>query len=283
MFQYGVTAALEELPLTQPVTLRGPIEDLCHTAKEIGYDALELHIRDPKRYDGVKIRKTADACKLAIAAVANGMELTVGGLSLIDDDPERREAAVARVLEHVDFAAELGARLIVGIMRGNIPRNAGRKAYLARFTQSLERICEYAEGKQVEVVLESILRYICNYLCGVAETMDFIRGLGYKNLSLHIDTHSMAIEEQNLARSIRYCRDKPLGYVHYSDNNRMYPGAGALDFRALTRALMDIGYDKYITVECLPWPGAEESARRAFSYLKNIESIVLAEGQYRQF
>ncbi|MDR0450721.1 MAG: sugar phosphate isomerase/epimerase [Treponema sp.] len=283
MFQYGVTAALEELPLSQPVTLRGSIEDLCNTAGEIGYDALELHIREPGRYDGGKIRKAADAAKLRIAAVANGMELTVGGLSLIDEDPERREAAIARVLEHADFAAELGAILIVGIMRGSIPRNAGRKACLARFTQSLERICEYAERKQVEVVLESILRYICNYLCGVAETMDFIRGLGCKNLSLHIDTHSMAVEEQNLVRSILYCRDKPLGYVHYSDNNRMYPGAGALDFRALTRALADIGYDKYITVECLPCPTPEESARRAFSYMKSIENIVLAERQYQQF
>lgn len=283
MFQYGVTAALEELPLTQPVTLRGSIEELCDTAKEIGYDALELHIRDPKRYDGGKIRKTAEARDLRIAAVANGMELTVGGLSLIDDDPERRAAAVARVFEHVDFAAELGARLIVGIMRGNIPPKADRKTYLARFAQSLERICAYAEGKQVEVALESILRYISNYLCGVAETMDFICGLGYKNLSLHIDTHSMAVEEQNLERSILYCRDKPLGYVHYSDNNRMYPGGGALDFRALTRALADIGYDKYITVECLPCPTAEESARRAFAYMKSIESIVLTERQYRQF
>jgi sugar phosphate isomerase/epimerase len=220
---------------------------------------------------------------MPVSAVANGMELTVGGLSLIDDDKERREAALARLLEHVDFAAELGALLIVGIMRGNIPRNADEKVYLARFTQSLERICEYAERKGVGVVLESIMRYINNYLCGVAETMDFICGLGRQNLSLHIDTHSMAVEEQNLVRSIRYCKGKPLGYVHYSDNNRMYPGGGALDFRALTHALADIGYDKYITVECLPRPTAEESARRALSYMKSIESMVMAERQYKQF
>jgi sugar phosphate isomerase/epimerase len=91
----------------------------------------------------------------------------------------------------------------------------------------------------------------------------------------------MAIEEKNLKDAILYCRNKPLGYVHYSDNNRLYPGGGALDFRELTRALMDIGYSGYITLECLPFPSAEESARRGLAYMKSIETMVNIERQRR--
>jgi sugar phosphate isomerase/epimerase len=277
MFQYGITAALEELPATQPVTLRGPIEELCKTAKKIGYDALELHVREPKRYNVDEIRKTLDAYGLTVCAVANGMEYTVGGLSLIDDDKAKREAALARILEHADFAAALKARLIVGIMRGNIPRNGDANEYRGRFSAALGKICDYAEKKHIDVVLESIMRYINNYLCGVPETMDFISAQNRKNLSLHIDTHSMAIEERNLKESIRYCLNKPLGYVHYSDNNRRYPGGGALDFGGITHAILEIGYRGFITVECLPWPSAEESAQRAFTYMKSIEKMALIE------
>ena len=279
MFRYGVSAALEELPESQPVTLRGPIEALCETAKKIGYDALELHVRDPKRYDAKKIRSVADQYGLAICAAANGMEYTLGGLSLIDDDPEKREQAVTRLFEHTDFVAELGAILIVGIMRGNVPRGKPVSVYRDRFAEALARVCDYAAQKQVPVVLESILRYINNYLNNVPETMDFITGLGHKNLSLHLDTHSMSLEERNLKESILYCRNKPLGYVHYSENNRCYPGGGALDFKELTHALVDIGYTGYITIETLPWPTAEEAARRGFLYLKSIENAVIIERQ----
>ena len=279
MFKYGVSAALEELPETQPVTLRGPIEELCRFAKETGYDALELHIREPKRYDAKKIRSVAQQYGIRICAAANGMEYTVGGLSLIDDDTGKREEAIKRVFEHIDFVSELGAMLIVGIMRGNVPKGKPVPVYRSRFAEALGRICDYAAQKQVPVVLESILRYINNYLNSVPETMDFITSLGHKNLALHLDTHSMALEEKNLKESILYCKNKPLGYVHYSDNNRYYPGGGALDFKALTHALLDIGYTGYITIECLPYPNAEESARRGLSYLRDIENIVAIERQ----
>jgi sugar phosphate isomerase/epimerase len=279
VFQYGVSAALEELPEFQPVTLRGPIGELCRLAKETGYDALELHVRDPKRYNPKEIRAAAEGYGLSICAAANGMEYTLGGLSLIDDDPGRREQATVRMLEHIDFASELGARLIVGIMRGNIPRGKPAAGYRDRFAQALGRICDYAAQKQVPVVLESILRYINNYLNGVHETMDFITALGYKNLSLHIDTHSMALEEKNLKESILYCKNKPLGYVHYSDNNRFYPGGGALNFSELTGALIDIGYTGFITLECLPYPSAEESARRGLLYMKSMENAAGIERQ----
>ena len=276
-FRYGITASLEDLPLTQPVALRGSIEEICATAKRTGYDAIELHIREPKRYDPLIIRKTAESYGLHICAVANGMEYTVNGLSLVDDDMNKRESALVRILEHADFAAALDARLIVGIMRGNVPRGRDPKEYLERFSEALSRICDYAEKKQIRVVLESILRYINNYLCGVMETMDFICAQNRKVLSLHIDTHSMAMEESNMKESILYCRNKPLGYVHYSDNNRKYPGAGALDFLDITKGLIEISYNGYITVECLPWPNPEESAQRAFDYMNSITRIAQIE------
>ena len=277
MFRYGVSAALETLPMSQPVTLRGEIDTLCRTVKEMGYDALELHLREPGRYDAHEIRRVADSYGLPICATANGMEYTVGGLCLIDEDSARREAAIARLIEHAEFASVLGAKLVVGIMRGNIPGNADRARLVARFEDALGRVCDHAQSIGVPVVLESINRYINNYLCSVPETIDFIVQFHHPNLSLHLDTHSMAVEERDLPASIRYCAGKPVGYVHYSDNNRRYPGGGALDFKAMTHALMDIGYEGYITVECLPDPTPEEAARRGLRYMKAAEAMARIE------
>ena len=37
-FRYGVACSLNDVSTTAPITLRGPIEQLCKEAKEIGYD-----------------------------------------------------------------------------------------------------------------------------------------------------------------------------------------------------------------------------------------------------
>ena len=274
MFKYGIASALEDLFPGHPVSLRGSIDYICRGAKKIGYDAIELHIYEPKRYDTEEIRRTLYEYGLSICAIANGLEYTLGGLSLIDDDIAVRNAAMERYYEHIDFASALNAGLIVGMMRGNIPRGGDKKIYFDRFTSALEKICGYAKERNVSLFLESIMRYMVNYLCGVKESMDFITTMKKDNLFLHIDTHSMAVEEQNLKDSILYCKNKALGYVHFSENNRMYPGAGALDFKEMTSALMEIGYKGYITIECLPLPNGEESAKRALDYMKAIEKVI---------
>ncbi len=277
MFRYGISAGLEDLPIRQPVTLRGDIESVCRQARAIGYDAVELHIREPRRYDPTAILKTARAHDLAICAVANGMEYTLGGLCLIDPDDEARKKAAERFREHIDFCAELNALCVSGIMRGNIPANANRDEVFALFLSVTKSLCEYAAGRNVVIVLESINRYINNYLNSVPETMDWIVSTGIPNLQLHMDTHSMAVEEKNPVESILHCRNRPLGYVHYSDNNRLYPGGGALDFKSLTRALLAIGYGGYITQESTALPEPFESAKRGFEYMKSIERIVRIE------
>ena len=277
MFRYGISAAMEELPQLQPVTLRGDIETICRQAREIGYDAIELHVRDPRRYDPVRIGKVAGDHGLEVCAVANGMEYTVGGLCLIGADAAACAAAFDRFIEHVDFCAELGALCISGIMRGSIPRDADRGEQLRVFTDVTRRICEYAAGRNVTVVLESIMRYINNYLNSVPETIDWILSTGIANLGLHLDTHSMVVEERNMVGSILYCADKPLRYVHYSDNNRLYPGGGALDFMSLTRALVDIRYPGYITQESVAVPDPYEAARRGYEYMTGVEKAARIE------
>ena len=277
MFRYGISAGLEELPRLQPVTLRGDIETISAQAAEIGYAALELHVREPKRYDPQRLRTVAEAKGLKICAAANGMEYTVGGLSLVDPDPVGRRAALDRFLEHVDFAAELGALCISGIMRGNISKGGDREETLRLFHDATVRICDYAAKKNVTVVLESIMRYINNYLNNVPETMDWIIGTGIGNLALHLDTHSMAVEDRNMVESFLYCRNRPLGYVHYSDNNRLYPGGGGIDFKNLTRSLITIGYQGYITQESVALPDPFEAARRGYEYMFSLERAVRIE------
>jgi 5-keto-L-gluconate epimerase len=270
LFTYSITASLENISNRSPVVLRGDIEYCAQKASKHGYDALELHLKNPKNYDGHKLKKTADKYGVKFSAIATGMEFTINGLSLIDDDSKKRKEAVDRLKEHIDLCQILNCLLIIGIMRSNIRDFDQYSIYEKYLLDNLNELSDYAEKKNVIIVFESITRYINNYLNTVQETTDFLKKINKKNLLMHIDTHSMNIEDVNLAESVKYCADT-LGYVHYSDSNRMYPGAGHVNFRELSEVLKEIDYKGYIGIECLPLPDEDSCCDLAFKYVKSIE------------
>ncbi len=276
MFKYGISCSLEPQSVRQPVILRGNIEDIAAQAASAGYDGIELFIRDPAQYDAEALLAAARAHGLEYCAIATGMEYTRNGLCLIDDDPAKRRAAVSRLKEHMDLGAKLGCPVIAGIMRGNIPDFDRYQLYEDRLTEALRDLDAYAAEVGCEVVVEAILRYINNYLNTVPETADYLRRIGLPHVRLHIDTHSMILEDSDLAASVRETADM-LSYVHFPDSNRGYPGAGNIDFKPIMRALVDVGYEGYITLECTPEPSQYECARRGIEYLRSLEAIVRLE------
>ena len=276
MIYYGLVCSLEPVTPDKPVIFQGPLERYGNKIRDIGYDGIELHLRNPRQYDAQVLKRTADDFSLAICALSTGLEYGLNGLSLISDDLSIRKAAVIRLREHIDLAAYLHCMVVIGTIRARIPDMTRRAEYERYHTDALLSLAEYARRQDVFLVVESITRYISNYLNTVPETADYLRGLSHPNLRLHIDTHSMNIEDPDFKAAMLASADE-LAYVHFSDSNRRFPGAGNIDFKPFVKSLADIGYDGYITSECLPWPDAESAARLGFEYMKALETCVRVE------
>lgn len=276
MYQYGIQCALENLPERMPVVFRGTIQSVAEAARKAGYDAIELYIRDPKEKDVAKLLAAAADNNLKYCGICTGLEYINNKLCVTSEDITIRQAAVERLQEHLNLGAALGCPVVVGTMRGNIPDVSYREEYLSRLAEGLFTLHAYAAEIGGELLVENIHQYTSNYLCTVAEVGDFIRKLSLPRLKLHIDSHSMHIEDKNPADVIRQYADV-LGYVHFSDSNRGYPGAGSIDFKAYYHALLDAGYHGYITAECQPYPSPEECADRALIYMKSMEMAAIIE------
>lgn len=275
-FLYGVNCALEDVAPNAPVILRGSIEDVARQASEIGYEALELFIRNPKQYKATALKRAADDNGIGFCGIATGMEYTKNKLSLIDDDANVRQSAIERLKEHIDLAHVLGCPVIVGIMRANIPDFSQYALYEGRFSDALRSLSAHAAAAGVPLVVEAILRYINNYLCSVPETMDYLEKLALPNVKLHIDSHLMNVEDKDIAASIRYGSGR-LAYVHMSDSNRAYPGGGGFDFKTMMAALMDVEYQGYLTTECQPYPDPYTCAKRGLDYCRHLEALLAIE------
>ena len=96
--------------------------------------------------------------------------------------------------------------------------------------------------------------------------MEFLEGYQLDNCYVHLDTFHMGIEECDPVRAIQRCQGR-LGYMHIADNTRRFPGSGQFDFQRILKALDEVGYEGYLSVECIPEPSGEEAAAQAIRFL----------------
>lgn len=272
-FKYGIAATFDNPSVNACITLRGDIEKIAGEAKKIGYDGLELQIQGPGRFDAKNLKAVADQHGLEYTAIATGRELIENGLSLISDDAGVRRAAVDRLKEHIDLAQVLDCIVINGLMRASIPDMSRYDYYMDLFTEGNLELSDYAATKNVPLVIETILQQGSNYLNTTKQVADYIKKLNRPNTTVHIDSFTMNAEENNITRGIQNCVPN-LGYVHFADTHRYYPGGGNIDFKEFMNALLDIDYKGWVAVECIPWPDAYTCAERALQYIYALETVI---------
>ncbi|MGI6297897.1 MAG: sugar phosphate isomerase/epimerase family protein [Saccharofermentanales bacterium] len=273
LFRYGIACSLNKTGSSAPITFRGDIEDLCERSRKYGYDGIEIHLVNPGDYDWDKISKTKDDYGLSVTALATGREFHQNKLYLLDENPQVRRDAINRLKEHIDVGAKLGALVIVGSMRKDIPDFQRYDYYEGLHNEAVLELAEYAEPKNVTIILENILTFTSNFMNTMRQTADVVRKINKPNVKIHLDTYSMLMEDNDIPGAIQYCMPE-LEYVHFADSARLYPGGGNVDFPLFLNTLLNVGYKGWIVTECIPWPTEDLSAERGMAYLNALETIV---------
>jgi sugar phosphate isomerase/epimerase len=246
------------------------IESGIRNAAALGYDGVELAVREPDQLDADLILRLLDKYGLEVPAIGTGQAFVEEGLSFTEDSSEIRRAAIDRIKSHVDLAGKLDTNVIIGLIRGRGVQDAElNRAKTALMKEALFECAEYAKKKDVKLFLEPLNRYESSLVNTVSEGLELIKELGCENLELLIDTFHMNIEEQSLFGSIIKAMPHT-GHVHFADSNRHAPGAGHIEFPDIVSLLSQIGYEGYISMEMLPLPSADKAAEISINHLKEI-------------
>lgn len=266
---FGVAIG-NHVSVKKPYLFGGDIAKSIREARDCGYDGVELHnVRNPRDTDIKKILKYCDKFNIKISAISTGPSNYIDKLSLIDDSANIREVTILRLIDYIDLAGIIGGFITIGTIRGNIPDESSYEIYENRLSESLKRVSEYAYKKNITMLLEVANRYESNYLNRAEDILNFIKKNNILMLKIHLDTFHMNIEEVDINKSIKEC-SQLLGYFHVADSNRMYPGAGHLDFKSMAKTLINIDYHGYVVVECLPLPDGKSAAKKALDYIKPL-------------
>ena len=253
-----------------PLLFAGDWQAGLKAASELGYDAIEVSLRDSREQVVKDLFATLANSGLGLSAIATGQSYYNDGLSLASSDRTVQAELLGRMERFVDHAAPYGASIIIGGVRGTFKGAEDERAQQRRNAiEAIRAYAHYAEGEGVQLVVEPINRYETNFLNTVAEALAFVDEVGVGNFAVLADAFHMNIEEASLPRALETAGER-LGYVHFADSNRLAPGLGHIDFHELAAVLRRIGYAGYITAEILPVPDSMTAAKSAIDSFRSL-------------
>ncbi|MDR1800455.1 MAG: sugar phosphate isomerase/epimerase [Lachnospiraceae bacterium] len=267
-WKFALSTAFEA-PETAPILLKGDICDNLRKAKKLGYQAVEIHLRENAVLDYIKIKEVMKETNVSIAQIITGRLCTEGGLTLVADTADTENAAVVGMKRYIDMASALNADIVLGWAKGRLLKGMTERQYYERLAKKLIVLDEYAIENNVKINIEVLNRYETDVLKTAHETAAFIREYHLDACRVHLDTFHMNIEEIDMTKAIKASKGL-LGYFHLADATRWYPGSARLDFESILRTLSEIDYNGFLSVECLPHGNGEETAMKALEYLSKI-------------
>jgi len=255
-----------------PLLYCGPVENAFRKAAGFGYDGVEIHLRDTADVSAAGVRKLMKETGLAVTTLGTGIAAFEYGINFAHPDAAVRRRAVDHVKKFVDLAAELESAVTIGLMTGKAGRDAARETRISAAGECLAECRAAAEKAGVTLLLEALNRYESDYIVMQEDAADAARKAGGAPYRILADTFHMNIEEKSIAETLKRRADV-IGYVHFADSNRRYPGSGHTDFAAAVRALRETNYDGYVSFECLPLPDPDTAARESIGYIKKLLAL----------
>lgn len=252
-----------------------PLTDVFETASRVGYDGVEIapftlaetvaDIDAGRRRD---IRRQAADHGLDITGI-HWLFVSPKGLYLNHPDDTIRLRTQDYLGDLIRFCGDIGGRfMVVGSpkQRHVLPDDTQAAAW-DRTKAVFEACLPVAQTHGVVLCIEPLDRAQTNFINTPAEAARMVREIGHPNFRMIVDVRSTLCQGEDVVQTIMAVK-REMAYVHLNDANGHGPGFGEVDFAPILRALRDIGYDGYASVEVFDFsPGAEIIAGKSFETL----------------
>jgi len=267
-------------------------EPIVKKAKELGFDGIEIYVspQQLQSFDKERVKKALENSKMKCIGST--------GLSLETDITSPDEATRKRGVNHLKNSAklfsELGAELVAGVLYAAWGKIVGRgrtEEEWARSIECLKQASRLVKEYGVVLGLEPVNRFETYFLNTAADAVKMVKQTNQPNVKVHLDTFHMNIEEKNYYDPIVKTGEL-LCHLHCCENDRGVAGTGSVNWDEVFRALADIDYNKWITLESFTqeiksvaastaiWrqlaPSADALASEGLKFLKSMEKRYLA-------
>jgi sugar phosphate isomerase/epimerase len=253
---------------------------------EIGYAGIELmadlHHAYPPAMEAERLAHTKAQLAVRKLPVSNVNAFTLFACgdtyhpTWIESDPRKRQQRINHTLNCIDLAGEFGAKTI-SLQPGGplIGTSLSRDDAARLFAEGIAQVLPRAKAKNLILAIEPEPGL---FIENAAEYLEF-KNRFFKNdseVQMNCDLGHLFCVGDDPADVVRRLADH-IAHVHLEDigKNRVHqhltPGKGVIDFPEIFRALNDIHYEGWVTVELYPYETtAAGVAKAAWEHLKPI-------------
>lgn len=259
-----------------------PHRRVCTFVAQLGYRGLEIapftvntDVTQVSGRQRSQLRREAESAGIEIVAL-HWLLAKTQGLHLTSPDRQVRERTAEYLIQLARFCADLGGHVMVfgsPKQRNILPDVSEEDAY--RYAAEVLRAAlpELAK-RDVILALEPLSPRTTTFLSTASQAVRLIEQLDSPHCRLLLDCLAMSTEEQAIPKLIRQF-GRYLVHFHANDPNSLGPGMGKLDFVPIFRALREIDYAGWASVEVFNTkPGAEKIAEESLRYMQRVESQV---------
>jgi len=254
------------------------LKDIMGYISNLGYQGIEFApFTLAPSVEGISSNKRREISSLA---KSYGLEIiglhwllaSPPGLSISSLDKQVRRRTTDYLKSLVDFCADTGGKVLVfgSPKQRNIEKDSSyeetRKRAKEVFINSLGR----AEERGITICLEPLARAETNFINTAKEAVSLIKEINHPHFQLHLDVKAMSDEGRSIPDIIKENKDY-LFHFHANDPNGLGPGFGKVDFAPIIKALKEIKYSRFISVEVFDVsPGPRKIAKDSLAYLKKF-------------
>jgi D-psicose/D-tagatose/L-ribulose 3-epimerase len=221
--------------------------DLIPKVAAMGYDGVELPFTDIDAIDPAATRKALEKAGIGATACA----VLFPGQNFLSAKVEERNAARERIARCIEITAALGGDTVAGPLYAPVGLLTGRGRTADEWKYAVEgfrNVAELAAKARITLAIEPLNRFETYFVNTCKDALALVKEVGHPSLTLQFDTFHANIEEKNTPAAIRLA-GAHLGHFHVSESDRGVPGTGQVPWKEVFKALKDIGYGRWVTIE----------------------------------
>jgi sugar phosphate isomerase/epimerase len=263
---------------------RFSLEESIISIAGIGYSGIEILCDLPHAYPPIfekeMINMTRDLLSKYSIQISNLNAFTLYAIkdtyhpSWIEDKKELRELRVEYTKNCIKLAKKLGCKNISTEPGGPIDRNTKYYSqYKDLFIDEISAVAPIAQTEGINVLVEPEPGLL---LENSTEFLSFIKNISSDYIRLNFDIGHFYCVREDPAELIYKLSDY-IEHFHLADiaenrsHNHLIPGKGSINFESVFKAIKDIGYTGFITVELYPYQESPKyAAAKSYEFLRNL-------------
>jgi sugar phosphate isomerase/epimerase len=267
--------------------LKYPFAEAVRRLAQIGYGGVEIMADVPHAWPAYMldeqkqaIRDALAANRLAISNINSFMMHAVNDPrqkywypSWIEPDRHYRQVRIDHTRRALTLAKELGAPCITTEPGGPVEPGQTWSAALRLFVEMIKPVAEHAEKEGVLLLVEPEPGLLIET---ADQFLEFMQHIDSPAVGMNFDIgHAYCVNDEpaeTIPRVAKYIR-----HFHLEDiaatrvHHHLVPGAGAIDFAPVLRAIEAMHYNGWVTIELYPYvDDPDQAARTALTRVRQI-------------